>query len=73
VNGVILAPPISMADKRKSKTPQRVGGMTGNKFDNIKSVERDAEGNVVAQPGDLRYVRDEVAPPEEAAREQGEV
>jgi hypothetical protein len=62
-----------MAGKRKSKQPRRVGGMTGNKVDNVKSVERDAEGDVVAQPGDVRYVRDEVAPPEEAAREQGEV
>ncbi|MGI8970928.1 MAG: hypothetical protein ACR2HB_09505 [Dehalococcoidia bacterium] len=62
-----------MADKRKSDQPERVGGMTGNKATNVKSVERDEEGNIVAEPGDVRYVRDEVAPPEEAAREQGEV
>ncbi|HVA24958.1 MAG TPA: hypothetical protein VMW62_11270 [Chloroflexota bacterium] len=57
----------------KSKQPERVGGMTGNKVDNVKNIERDAAGNVVAEPGDLRYVRDEVAPADEAAREQGQV
>lgn len=59
--------------RNKKKQPERVGGMTGNRFDNVKSVQRDDDGKVVAQPGDVRYVRDEVAPPEEAAREQGEV
>ena len=62
-----------MASKRTTKQPERVGGMTGNKAKNVKSVERDAEGKVLAQPGDMRYVRDEVAPREEASRERGVV
>lgn len=62
-----------MPRNKKSSHPARVGGMTGNRLDNVKSVERDEQGNVTAEPGDLRYLRDEVAPPEEAAREQGEV
>ncbi len=47
--------------------------MTGNKFDAVKSVERTEQGGVAAEPGDVRYVREDVAPVEEAAREQGEV
>ena len=59
--------------RNQNKQPESVGGMTGNRLDNVKTVERDEEGTVVAQPGDVRYVRDEVGPSEEAAREQGEV
>lgn len=51
----------------------RIAGETGNKVDNVKSVERDDEGNVKAQPGDVRYVRDTVAPADERAREKGEL
>ena len=61
-----------MASKQRSK-PDRVGGMTGNKFDAVKQVERDRAGEVTGEPGDVRYVRDDVAPAEETAREQGKV
>jgi hypothetical protein len=59
-----------MANERKREQPKRVGGMTGNKVDNVKSVHRDDEGSVTDQPGDLRWVRDAVAPADEAARER---
>ncbi|HLG69353.1 MAG TPA: hypothetical protein VK009_02895 [Chloroflexota bacterium] len=59
-----------MASKEQ---PRRVGGMTGNKVDNVKQIERDSEGDITAEPGDVHYVRDEVAPAEEEAREEGKV
>lgn len=51
----------------------RVGGMTGQNVHNVKSIERNEAGEIVRRPGDVDYVRDEVAPAEEAAREAGEV
>jgi hypothetical protein len=65
---VDLAPVCGIA---REKT--RVGGDTGNKVDNVKSVERDDYGKVKQLPGDVRYVRDAVAPADEKAREQGEI
>ena len=53
--------------------PTRVGGDSGNKLDNVKAVERDEAGDVEAEPGDVRYMRDAVAPADEKAREQGKL
>jgi len=58
-----------MAEKHKP----RIGGDTGNKFDNVKGVERSESGKVKAEPGDVRYVRDAVAPADEEAREKGKL
>ncbi|MBV9120902.1 MAG: hypothetical protein JOZ39_09345 [Chloroflexi bacterium] len=57
----------------KDEQPGRVAGDSGNRYENVKSVERDAQGNVLRQPGDVRPATDDVAQANEAAREQGEV
>ncbi len=55
--------------------PKTVAADSGNRYEAVKAVVRDAQGRIVAQPGDVRNVADEVSrvDAEQALEQAGEV
>jgi hypothetical protein len=49
---------------KKKYQPKTVAADSGNRYEPVKAVNRDAEGRIVSQPGDVRKVAEEVSPVE---------
>ena len=49
---------------KKKYQPKTVAGDSGNRYEAVKAVNRDADGRNVSQPGDVRSVAEEVSPVE---------
>jgi hypothetical protein len=47
---------------KKKYQPKTVAADSGNRYEPVKAVNRDAEGRIVSQPGDVRTVAEEVSP-----------